>query len=691
VKRSLALICAFAIISTPAIGQQPYSPRSGTEILWDTYGVPHVFARDSRSMFYAFGWAQMQSHGDLVLRLYGQARGRAAEYWGAEHLDSDRWARVNGIPERGERWYRQTRPQYRGFIDAFVAGVNAYALQHPDKLSEAARVVLPVRAADVLAHINRVMQYTFIANPRTVEAGEAFLRGSNGWAIGPRRSATGNALLLANPHLPWGDLYTFYEAQLNSSDVEIYGAALVGMPMINIGFNERIGWTHTVNTFDGADLYELTLGGDGYRWDGAIRPFEQARELIQVREGDRLRTDTLTILRSVHGPVIARSGNRAIALRVVGNDQPHLLEQYWEMSRAGNLAEFEDALRQMQLGMFTVLYADRDGRILHLFNGRVPVRSRGDWAFWNRPVAGDTSALLWTRTHPYGDLPRVIDPESGWLQNANDPPWSTTIPAALDAGRFPAYFAPRSPPSFRPQHSLRMLMADSSITFEELIGYKHSTRLELADRITDELIAAARVHGSARARQAADVLQRWDRSANAESRGAVLFEAFYRGTTRRRWPGNSLFAVRWNESRPLSTPDGLSDAEQAVAVLDEAAAQVTEAWGALDVRWGDVYRLRRDRLDLPANGAGGELGAFRVLGFERTGGTFNAVSGDSYVAAIEFSRPVRAMTLLSYGNASQPGSPHRTDQLPLFARQQLRPAWLRRDEIMRHLEERKRF
>ncbi|MEX2284368.1 MAG: acylase [Gemmatimonadota bacterium] len=689
--RRLAVVFALSWFTAPAGGQQLYTPRSGTEILWDTYGVPHVFARDSRSMFYAFGWAQMQSHGDLLLRLYGQARGRAAEYWGADFLDSDRWVRVNGVPERGERWYRQTRPEFRGFLDAFVAGVNAYAAQHPEKLHADVKPVLPVRASDVLAHTNRVMQYSFIANPRTAEAGEAFLRGSNGWAIAPKRSASGNAMLLANPHLPWGDLFTWYEAQLTSSDVQIYGAALVGMPAINIGFSERLGWTHTVNTFDGADLYELTLVTGGYRWNGGVRAFDQSQELIRIREGETYKTDTLTILRSVHGPVIARAGSKALALRVVGNEQPHLLEQYWRMSRADGLSEFEDALRRLQLPMFTVLYADRDGHILHLFNGRVPVRARGDWAFWNRPVAGDTSELLWIRTHAYSDLPRVVDPESGWLQNANDPPWSTTIPAALDPGRYPPYMAPRTPPSFRPQHSLRMLASDSSITFTELVGYKHSTRLELADRILDELIAAARTHGSARARQAADVLQRWDRSANAESRGAVLFDAFYRATARRRWPGNSLFAVRWNESRPLSTPDGLSDAEQAVAVLDEAAGQVMQSWGTLDVRWGDVYRLRRDRVDLPANGAGGELGAFRVLNYERTGGTFTAVSGDSYVAAIEFSRPVRALTLLAYGNASQPDSPHRTDQLQLFARQELRPAWLRREDVMRHLEERKRF
>ena len=162
-------------------------PRPGTEILWDSYGVPHIFARDARSLFYAFGWAQMQSHGDLILRLYGQARGRAAEYWGEDYIESDRWVRVNGIPDRADRWYRQTRPEFRAYIDAFVAGLNAYARENVLALAEDERIVLPILPSDVLAHTNRVIHYTFLANPRAVNAaGESLSRaGSNAWAIGP--------------------------------------------------------------------------------------------------------------------------------------------------------------------------------------------------------------------------------------------------------------------------------------------------------------------------------------------------------------------------------------------------------------------------------------------------------------------------------------------------------------------------
>jgi acyl-homoserine-lactone acylase len=497
--------------------------------------------------------------------------------------------------------------------------------------------------------------------------------------------------LLANPHLPWADLFTFFEAQLTSPDVSVYGASLVGMPFVTIGFNDRLGWTHTVNTIDPADLYELTLTEGGYRWNGGVRSFDTSREVILVHEGDRFREDTLVVQRSVHGPVISRAGSKALALRMTGLDQPHMLEQYWRMARAGNLKDFERALGMLQLPMFTVMYADRAGHVLHVFGGRVPVRPSGDWNVWNRPVRGDTSGTLWTRVHSYAQLPRVLDPETGWLQNANDPPWTTTFPPAIDPSRFPPYMAPAGRFSFRAQRSAAMLHEDEQITFDELIAYKYSTRLQTAVHIVDELVAAGRRHGTPLARRAAEVLANWDRSADAESRGSVLFQNFMDEAERRPWPGNSMFAARWSAARPFNTPDGLSDAEQAAVILDEAARRVEQTHGAIDVRWGDVYRFQRDSLDLPANGAGGELGAFRVIDYEPAGPRFVASGGDSFVAAIEFGRRVRAMTVLAYGNASQRGSRHRSDQLALFAAKQMKPVWLRREEVLRHVEARQRF
>ncbi|MGD2122284.1 MAG: acylase [Gemmatimonadota bacterium] len=690
----LLLLLIFAVLSCQR--------RTGTELLWDTYGVPHIFASDAESMFKAQGWAQMKAHGDLILRLYGQARGRAAEYWGQEYLSSDVDARTLGIPALAGEWARIQEPAMGGYLEAFVAGMNDYAEVHADAISDEVEVVLPVTTEDALAHLLRVIHFSFVASPtqvpRSLRASllEETLGegppGSNAWAIGPSRSASGNALLLANPHLPWSDFFLWFENHLVGPDFDAYGATLVGMPLITVGFNDRLGWTHTVNTYDGSDLYELTLEGDGYLFDGEIREFESSTEtLLVLREDGSLVERDLTILRSLHGPVLGTGGGKAYALRVAGLESAHVFRQYYDMLSATNLEEFEAAMAQLQMPMFTTMYADRDGHIMHLFNGLIPVRAQGDVAYWAGSIQGNTSETLWTEYHRYSDLPKAIDPESGWLQNANDPPWTTTFPqpAGMDPARYAAYTAPEFMHP-RAQRSARMLMEDESITFDELVEYKHSTHMEAADRLLPGLVAAAREVGGEEVLAAAEVLESWDGNADVDSRGAVLFlewaQNFWNRTR-----GNA-FAIPWDPSDPMGTPAGLADAALALQVLAEASEAVGSRYGSLDVPFGDVYRVRRDNLDLPGNGMTGPAGVFRAAGYgPAEDGKYQIGGGDSFVLAVEFGDSIRAMAVTGYGNASQPGSSHRTDQLQLFSEKRMRPVWRTRREIEANLDSRIRW
>ena len=112
------------------------SNSKSTEIIWDKYGVPHIYGVDTKSAFKAFGWAQMNSHGNLILRLYGQARGRAAEYWGEDYLESDRWVVTMGVPKRSKTWYKQQNAKFRRYLDAFAVGINNYAKEHPELIDD---------------------------------------------------------------------------------------------------------------------------------------------------------------------------------------------------------------------------------------------------------------------------------------------------------------------------------------------------------------------------------------------------------------------------------------------------------------------------------------------------------------------------------------------------------------------------
>jgi acyl-homoserine-lactone acylase len=262
----------------------------------------------------------------------------------------------------------------------------------------------------------------------------------------------------------------------------------------------------------------------------------------------------------------------------------------------------------------------------------------------------------------------------------------------LDRDDYPSYMAPNFL-LFREQRGLRMLDENPLLTLERMIELKYSTRMELADRVVDDLVASAR-DGDDAAAQSAAVLAAWDRQALPTRTGTVLF-LFWLIKLESPDPATlaDLFRVPWDPANPLTTPSGIADPDRAVLALSRAAADVQALFGRLDVPWGDVARLRRGEVDVPANGFQGDpFGVFRVLDFDfstlPTTGQADAIAGDSYVAAIEFSNPVRARVLMTYGNASQPGSPHVGDQLVLSGEGKLRPAWRTRREIEANLEAR---
>jgi acyl-homoserine-lactone acylase len=324
------------------------------------------------------------------------------------------------------------------------------------------------------------------------------------------------------------------------------------------------------------------------------------------------------------------------------------------------------------------MYADADGHIFYLAGGRIPARESGDFAFWSGIVPGESSQTLWTKTLPVERLPQALDPPSGWLQNANDPPWSVTDPPMFAPEQFPSWMSPRSL-SFRAQRSLKMIEAEK-FDLEGLAAAKLSTRSELADRILDELIAAARAHGGA-ARRAAEVLSAWDRNADPDSRGAVLFFAWAD-----KFLGKPAWTRAWSKEHARTTPDGIADPSAAATLLATTASEIEGKFGALDVPFGDVYRLRwAGGVDFPANGASGKYGVFRVTDYQPDpDGKLRAFQGDSFVLLVEFSDPPRALALLSYGNASEPTSPHVGDQLRMYSQKRLRPVWRTREEIGAH-------
>ena len=666
-----------------------------TEILWDRYGVPHIFAASHPGLFHAYGFAQMEAHAELLLRLYAQARGRAAEYFGEEFIESDRWVRTNGIPERAIAWTGRQSVEFTPLLEAFASGLNRWADDHADRLSTEARSVLPVSVADVLAHGMRVINFEWQASRQKVEDRLSGLlappKGSNGWAISPSRTASGNAMLLSNSHLPWSDRDTYFEVHLSAPGVSSYGAVWVGFPVLRQCFTECLGWTQTTNNPNTTTLYRLELvDADHYLMDGEAHGFEVEEQMLGVSLSDGIRREQrLLIRRSAHGPVVVDRDGVTVALRVAGLDRPGMFEQFWRMGLARDIDEFQEAMRLQQLPLFNTMYADRDGHIMYLYNAASPARNGGDHASWQGAMPGNRSDLIWKDDIvPYDELPKVIDPPCGWVQNCNDSPWTCTFPRILEPEAFAPHLAP--PPGMNPraQRSIRLLSQTTGITLDQLTEMKMSTRVEAADQFLDELVDAARSAGGHRAVEAAQILESWDRQCENDSDGAFLFYRFLLAA------GDGLAATGGprlpaDPGRPLSTPRGFADPALAAALLEEVAVRLEAEYGTIHVIWGDAIRFRRGTLDLPGNGASGEMGAVRTATpgpFEN--GKAEIVSGDTFYAVVEFTTPPRGDVLLAYGNWSRAGSPHGEDQLLLASAKQMRPILRSRADIEANLESR---
>ncbi|TXI39417.1 MAG: acylase [Nitrosomonas sp.] len=685
------------------------SKRGNPEILWDNWGVPHIVATHEHDAFYAFGWAQMRSHADLLLKLYAMARGRGAEYFGEDYLAADRSVRLLGIPALAEQWHRQQEPEFKDNLAAFAAGINDFAQRHPEAISDRIKAVLPVTPQDIIAHTTRVMTVftAGISECGAVLPGFDFNNqppGSNGWALGAKFSSSGNTMLLANPHLSWHGMEILFEAHLLMPNLNLYGAALVGSPVLQIAFNDHLGWTHTVNPIDGCDLYRLKLAGnhlsDGYWLDGVVHDFTLSSETIRIRRADgRIDSEVLTIRHAVQGPVIDHAGE-ILSVRLALLETQLLIgmnRQWWEMGRATNLEKFQEILSGGHLPLFNVIYADADKHIMLAFNGIIPQRSTGDAFFWRKTVAGDDSRLIWKQAHHYQDLPKVINPDSGWVQNSNGAPWYMTLPK-LDKNQYPENIAV-DVTNNRELQSLRMLAAQQKMSFEAVIAAKHSTHSLAADQLLDDLLSAARVSNDPLLHQAAAVMDQWDRQYLAESRGARLFSLWFakwieltiaKATganpsyvfTPDQLLGSRFYLRPFDSSEPLITPSGLANKALALTALRESISQLLAETGELDVSWGEVARLRRDGIDLPGNGADTDLGVFREIVYEPdVDGKLRSSYGDSFIAVVEFSKPMRAQVLVTYGNATQPQVFETSSQLHLSAKQQLRSVWRSRNEI----------
>ena len=708
------------------------------EIRRTSFGVPHILAEDLAGMGYGLAWVMMEDYREEVARAILRSNGRWGLAMGADSIQGDFAGRM--AHDYAAWTFHRLPADVRAVQDGFARGMNDFARVYRDELPEwvpedftahdiAARDInvwdggavrsfardrgmgegvgrgrtsgtpapergsLTGRAADLAAGLPPLASdrlSAWMAWARREGEGDPEV-GSNAWAFGPERSATGNALLLRNPHLSWTAGY--YEAHVRVPGVvDFYGDFRLGGPFTTIGgFNRRLGFATTNNYPDLEEIYALVRDPENpraYLFDGASVPLEIRSVTVEYLEGGSRASETREFPFTPLGPVIFETPDTLFALRTHQLTQYRVGEQWLRMMQARNLEEWKAAMSIRAKVSSNLTYADADGNILIFWNAAIPVLPHEYRE--EQPTPARSSGEVWTELYPFDDLPRLLNPRGGYVQNANDPPYYYNLYEPLNPERYPENF-PEPRLRFRSQNSLELVHTDDVMTLEEMVELKHSMKMVLADRVKDDLMAAVRGRGTGgEVADAMDLVEAWDNTVSRESRGSTLFEIWAQRYFEM-VPEKDQFREPWSREEAMRTPRGLGDREAAADAFEWAVEDMKNRFGGWDVTWGEVHRIRAGDKDIAVGGCASALGCFRVLGYvEDEDGKFKVYRGDGWVLGVEFSDPPRAYSILAYGNSNREESPYFYDQAELFADNRMKPVAFTEEDIQADLVRRYR-
>jgi acyl-homoserine-lactone acylase len=449
---SLLILAALLVWERTGIerAEPPPAQAYDVEIVRDRFGVPHIFGAQDADVAYGLAYAHAEDDFATIEEVLAMTRGRLGAITGAEGAATDYVAALLDVRATVDRDYARQPADVRALLEAYAAGLNRYAQKHPGETRLDG--LFPLNGKDVAAGFVLRSPFFFGLDtvigalaqdeelrpehgaplpdaPNVTPAGPAEIeKGSNAFAIAPSRSADGATRLVSNAHQPWSGGVAWYEAVVHSEEGwDFAGALFPGSPFPLLGHNRTLGWTNTVNRPDLIDVYKLTLDESGkrYLFDGKWLPLQSRRIWLKVGMGPAVLPVPATIHRSVHGPVIVNKQG-AFAIRYAGADQLGMIEQYYRLNKARNFAEWQGAMALQGVPATNFIYADAAGTIAYFYNALFPARRPG--FEYGKVLPGDRSAAVWRGSAPFSAVPRLVNPASGYLINANNTPFQAAGP-----------------------------------------------------------------------------------------------------------------------------------------------------------------------------------------------------------------------------------------------------------------------
>jgi acyl-homoserine-lactone acylase len=689
----LALLVVVILVSgliweplSVAASDAPLARTYDARIVRDEFGVPHIFGPTDADTAYGLAYAHAEDDFDTLQQVIAMTRDRAGAMTGGDGAKIDYVEHLLGARATVARDYARIPADVRAMLDGYASGLNRYAAQHPGEIRLAR--LFPVNGPDIATGF--VLRSPFFfgldATIAKLSAGEAppqsmapamtplgkdpSLNGSNAFAVAPSRMADGRTWLISNSHQPYEGQVAWYEAVVHSGEgLDMAGALFPGTPFILLGHNRNLGWTNTVNEPDLIDVYKLALNADGtqYRYDGRWLPLQSRRVWLPVKFGWFTLPVPKMVYRSIHGPVILNK-NGAFAIRYAGIDQLRMVEQYYRIEKAQDWDQWTRAMAIGGIPATNFIYADKTGRIAYVYNALFPPRKAG--FDYTRVLPGDRSADMWSGSLGFARMPKIVNPRSGWLVNANNTPFLAAGPGSeLDPNSFSPLLGIETRKTNRIVRAMELLTAETgTITPERLLQIKFDTAYSRAGFAGPwiKALLALDVTREPDLAAAQKLLATWDYNSDGNAPADTIGEAMM----------HMANAANYHN-------DPLPDAH---AKLREVVDALMKGFGRIDPPLGQVQRLRHGTVDLPASGGTDTLRAATVWD-PQPDGRMRVKHGDSFIMLMNWDKAgrVASQSIQPYGQATtRPRSPHYTDQMALFEGRRFKPVHFERADLLTH-------
>ena len=664
------------LLLVTSIAHSQINPNN-IEIVRDQFGVPHIYAQTDAEVAYGLAWANAEDDFTTIQEAYLAGNAMLSNHIGLKGAAADFITQFIGSKSLIEEKIGNISEDYMGVVEGYSQGLNAYARNNPNKVLY--KKLFPITPKKMLMYSQLQL---FISNEGAYWAGRILnndtqdgfldqnLTGSNVIAMNSSKTKSGETFLAINTHQPLEGPTSWYEVHLNSEEgTNIIGTMYPGTPNILIGVNEHLGWSHTVNYPDKTDVFKLKMKNKRkYIVDEEEYELEKLKAKITIKVlGIPIKINR-KYFKSIYGPTLKnKSGYYSIRTPSLFNIKA--LEQWWRMGKSKNFSEFYNTLKMTQLPGFNIGYADKYDTIFYMSNGIIPKRAEG--YNWKGIVPGDTKKTLWTEYHDIEDLPQVIQPDAGFIYNANHSPFkSTSADENPNEKNYNENMGYETYDNNRSTRLIELIESYDKVSYEDFkdIKYDNSFPSKFNYNFMDiSIIETLKLQAENDLFELLDIIQKWDRKTDIDSQGAGIYGVLYYQLVR-------------NYRSEIQKNNKTVSKEILLSALADTKAYIINNFGSIKITLGDFQKLVRGDKELPIWGLPDVITAMSSRPYKD--GKHKVTQGESYIGLVRFNEngPILE-SIISFGNSDNPDSDHYTDQMEKYSKFQTKKMTFDRDII----------